>query len=81
MLTNDLKNGDRVRLRNGWFATIADNKKGNTRMARVEGVYTELGSIYAHDIVAFIPKESGAPIAITFTPAQQKLRKTVETFL
>ena len=47
---NDLKKGDRVRLRNGWFATIEDNKKGAIRMATVEGFVTEMGSIYAADI-------------------------------
>jgi hypothetical protein len=78
MKTNDLKSGDRIRLRNGWFATIWDNKKGNIRLAKVEGVYTEIGSVYGHDIVAFIPKASGAPIAITHTDAQLKLRRTVE---
>ena len=50
MLTNDIKKGTRVRLKNGWYATIMDNKKGNIRMAEVEGYYTEIGSIYAHDI-------------------------------
>jgi hypothetical protein len=47
---NDLKKGDRVRLNNGWFATIEDNKKGAIRMATVEGFETEMGSVYAADI-------------------------------
>lgn len=51
MNTNDLKKGDVVRLRNGWYAVIADNKKGNIRMATVSGVYTETGSVYSHDIM------------------------------
>jgi len=50
MKANDLKKGDRVRLNNGWFATIEDNKKGAIRMATVEGFVTEMGSIYAADI-------------------------------
>jgi len=50
MKTNDLKKGDRIRLNNGWYATIEDNKKGAVRMATVEGLYTEMGSIYAADI-------------------------------
>ena len=49
--TNDLKKGTRVLLANGWYATLADNAKGNTRMATVEGFVTETGSVYAHDIV------------------------------
>ena len=51
---NDLKKGDRVRLNNGWFATIEDNKKGAIRMATVEGFETEMGSIYAADIQFFM---------------------------
>ena len=50
MLTNELKKGDRVQLWNGWYATIEDNQRGNTRMATVEGLYTETGSVYAWDI-------------------------------
>lgn len=63
MLTNELKKGALVRLRNGWAATIADNLKGNTRMATVYGHYTETGSVYAHDIVyVFVPAEDGVSI-------------------
>ena len=51
---NDLKKGNRVRLNNGWFATIEDNKKGAIRMATVEGLVTEMGSIYAADIEFFM---------------------------
>jgi hypothetical protein len=51
---NDLKKGDRVRLSNGWYATIEDNKKGAIRMATVEGLVTEMGSIYAADIQFFM---------------------------
>jgi hypothetical protein len=78
MKTNDLKKGDRIRLRNGWYGTIADNARGNIRMARVEGFVTETGSVYSHDIVQFI--EAGLPIMIEHTPAQLKLRKMVESF-
>ena len=50
MLTNDIKKGMRVKLRNGWYATMMDNKKGNTRLCEVEGFCTEIGSVYAWDI-------------------------------
>ncbi len=86
MKTNDLKKGDRVQLRNGWYATIADNAKGNTRIATVEGHVTETGSVYSHDIVSVI--EIAAPRSgvegeghsirtILHTPAQDKLRATI----
>ena len=75
--TNELKKGDRVQLRNGWFGTVADNARGNIRMVDVEGVYREIGSVYSHDILRAQPK-SGAWDIIDYTPAQIKLRETVE---
>jgi len=50
MKTNDLKKGRMIRLANGWFAIMADNQRGNIRMADVDGMYRETGSVYAHDI-------------------------------
>jgi hypothetical protein len=76
--TNDLKKGDRVQLRSGWYATVMDNMKGNIRMLDVEGFSRETGSAYAHDIVLKINK-SGINEAIEHTEAQIKLRSTVET--
>ena len=55
MKANDIKKGTRIQLKNGWFATMADNRKGNIRYAEVEGYFTELGSIYSADIArAFV---------------------------
>lgn len=76
--TNDLKKGARVRLANGWFATIADNGRGTTRIATVEGYETETGSVYAHDIVTALV--DGKWESIAHTPAQVKLKKQVEAF-
>lgn len=77
MLTNALKKGARVVLRNGWYATIEDNLKGNTRMATVEGFVTEMGSVYAHDIVGMLDP-TGTKHPIEHTPAQHKMRTLVE---
>lgn len=68
MLANELRKGTRVVLRNGWHATMADNARGNIRMATVEGVYTETGSVYAHDIACV--EATGEPV--TLSPAQSK---------
>ena len=48
---NDIKKGAEVILRNSWKARIEDSKKGQTRMATVFGSCTEMGSIYATDIM------------------------------
>jgi hypothetical protein len=78
MKTNELKKGDRVRLRNGWYATLADNKKGNIRCATVEGYETETGDIYSHDIQVAV--KDGQYTIIEHTPAQLALKKNVESF-
>ena len=79
MKTNDIKRGTRFRLRNGWYATMRDNMRGNTRLAEVEGFYTEIGSVYAHDIVLVRgPDEDEDWIKVAHTPAQIKLRGIVE---
>ena len=69
MTTNEIKKGTRFRLRNGWYATMADNRKGNIRMATVEGDYTETGSVYAHDIVSVLIGDTWQPVTMT---AKQK---------
>lgn len=83
MKTNEIKKGMRVRLRNGWQGTMKDNLKGNTRMVEVEGFVTEMGSVYAHDIVEVLtyirPENSTVAelkwVRVEHTPAQLKLRK------
>lgn len=91
--TNDLKKGAVVQLSNGWFAVIADNKKGDIRLAKVHGICTELGSVYSHNIIFYFPEvkeneirekclfSSIAPryIKIEHTPKQLKLKQQVES--
>lgn len=72
MVTNDLRKGDRVLLANGWYAVILDNKRGNIRLAKVEGLYTEVGSIYGHDIKCLVT--SGGTVPMEYTKAQDKAR-------
>jgi hypothetical protein len=83
MKTNELKTGDRVKLANGWYATIADNKKGNIRMATVEGIYTETGSVYSHDIVLYRngPTDDCLWLKIEHTPAQLECKARDEAFM
>jgi hypothetical protein len=70
--SNDLKKGDRVQLRNGWYGTVKDNKKGNIRMLEVEGYCTEWGSVYSHDIKYFIPS-SDVPTKVTIEHTKKQL--------
>lgn len=73
--TNDIKKGTRVQLRNGWFATVVDNARGNTRLASVEGYVTETGSIYAHDIVQ--ARVSNNWVEVGHTKQQETLRDRI----
>jgi len=72
MKTNDLKKGDTVILRNGWKADLMDNKKGTIRDAKVYGTFTEVGSIYAHDIVGYMDKDGNKQSDIELTQSQTK---------
>jgi hypothetical protein len=78
MLTNNLKKGNRIKLRNGWEADLWDNCKGNTRVANVYGMFTEAGSVYAHDIVAYKDINGEWKTDIEYTPAQLKCKKMNE---
>jgi hypothetical protein len=65
ILTNDIKKGERCRLRNGWEAVMEDDKKGWARVMTVEGDFTEAGSVYAHDIMFVKREEQWLPITHT----------------
>ena len=71
MLANDMKKGQRGTQVNGWSFEIADNLKGVTRMAKVWGLYAEIGSIYIHEI-ATLDMPDGSTERIEFTPRQSK---------
>lgn len=74
--TNDLKKGTPITLRNGWAAIIMDNKKGDIRLAEVDGLFKEIGSIYAHDIdTAFI---NGEWVIVDYTKSQLQLKEMVD---
>jgi len=74
MFANDVRKGMRVQLRNGWFGTMADNAKGNTRMVDVEGFCREIGSVYTHDIARVRIDSAGIEVweRVDLSPAQEK---------
>ena len=81
MKTNDLKKGQRIKLRNGWEAVLKDNMRGNRRLAEVYGWHTETGSVYSHDIAYYYAgKHEGKEqwVNVQHTPAQMKLREELK---
>lgn len=76
MTTNEIKKGMKIRLKCGWDAIMMDNLKGNTRMAEVDGIVKEIGSIYAHDI-AWVEID-GKIIEPELTEKQKDLAKCVD---
>ena len=76
MKTNDLKRGSRVLLTNGWEADIMDNMKGQTRLAKVYGDFTDVGSVYSHDIKSVKIGDDWFPIE--HTEAQLKLKQQLD---
>ena len=49
-------------------------------MATVEGIYTEMGSIYAHNIVAYKDSEGNWKDDIEYTKDQEKCRVMDQSF-
>ena len=90
MKTNEIKKGMIVELENGWFGKMFDNMRGNTRMVEVYGLYTEIGSVYSHDIIAcfghvsleqaYENGKTGEWVTIEHTEPQKKLRKQAGYF-
>lgn len=79
MKTNDVKKGMRVRLtESGWLGTMMDNKKGNIRDIEVEGVVTEIGSVYAFKIEAVLVDEEW--VFVELTDKQIKHRDSISIF-
>jgi hypothetical protein len=81
MLTRELKKGDFVHLINGWQAKVLSGIRTNLPVCEVFGDYTEIGSVYAHDIVAKLTEKDGEiECRIEYTESQLKMRKEVEEF-
>lgn len=78
MKTSEIKKGMRILLSNGWYATMMDNMRGTTRLAEVEGFYTETGSVYSHDILAV--EVNGQFQKVDYTEKELKLKKTVAEY-
>ena len=78
MRTNEIKKGMRVKMNKGWIGTMFDNMRGNTRMVEVEGDFTEIGSVYAHDIAKVWVDNTW--VNVEHTPSQLKMKKQVEAF-
>lgn len=79
LATNDLKKGQRVKLRNGWHAELMDNKKGNIRLAKVFGTYTETGSVYSHDIMEYLSEPGAIWQPVEHTEKQVQCREMNES--
>ena len=68
----EVKKGARVQLRNGWEADVMDNTVNqHTRVCKVYGFETEMGSVYSTDI-ALVRTPDGSWQHVVHTPAQVK---------
>jgi hypothetical protein len=75
MKTVDIKKGMRILMANGWEGTMKDNGRGVTRVAEIEGYYTETGSVYSYDIQAAQPMNDGIWHRIDFTEKEKKVKQ------
>jgi hypothetical protein len=70
MLANDMKKGTQIVMLSGELGTIMDNRGGMIRVAEVEGIVTEMGSIYIDDIDLVLTDDGWEKIE--FNQSQQK---------
>ena len=82
MVTNDIKKGMEIKsMQLGVPVTgiMMDNRKGNTRLVNVRGsevgLFDEMGSVYAHDIVAV--KVDGEWEDVDHTMQQIKMKMNI----
>ena len=82
MTTNEIKKGTRVRttqLGTPVSGVMMDSLKGNTRLIETKGsevgLFDELGSVYAYDIIA--AKVDGEWVNVEHTEKQLKLKASV----
>jgi hypothetical protein len=74
MLTKEVTKGMEVRLKNGNRAIVLDGLKHQaTRLCKVFGDYTEMGSVYSTDIV--MANVDGLWTQVSLTPKQVELVK------
>lgn len=75
--TNDIKKGTKIKLDDGFTATMQDNMKGNIRLISiVTPQMEEFGSTYAHRIKqAFI---NGQWVDVELTDDQRKLKAALD---
>jgi len=76
MLSNELKKGMHVQLKNGWFGVMMDNARGNIRMVEVDGYCKEIGSVYVWDIDAMC--DTSPACKIELTEKQIKARNAIK---
>ena len=79
MKISDVKSGMTIRLKNGFTGVMHDNNgRGRIRMVLVNGYATEMGSVYATDIVAV--QVDGVWQTVQHTEAQNKSAKMRAAF-
>ena len=82
MTTNEIKEGMRIKsVQLGVPVTgiMLDNKKGNTRLVDVKGseigMFDEMGSVYAHDII--LVEQNSNWVEVEHTEKQVKLKQSL----
>ncbi len=73
MQANDIKKGMQITTKSGFNGTMEDNKKGITRLIKVDGLCgPELGSEYIFKLRRVFNPETEKWEEVELSPAQQK---------
>jgi len=74
VITKEIKKGTRVLLQNGWEAKTLESARKSTVLCEVYGICTECGSVYGHDIVAYVDDNDTWQNITGYTPGQIKCK-------
>ena len=69
----DLEKGDKVMLKNGWWAEVKAKAKGIRIFLEVHGFETELGDTYTRDLSYRIESSLKPRAKIVIAPVHQKI--------
>jgi len=79
IIGNDIKKGTKLRLKNGWSATMMDNRRGSIRTMRVDGYVTDTGDQYIWKVSQALIDDEWCKLVLTNAQIRQKNR--IEAFM
>ena len=79
VISNSIKKGTPLKLKNGWNATMKDDRRGSIRQLEVQGITLDTSDCYVWEInQAFIDEKWHK---LVLTKAQREQKSRIEGFM